>query len=175
MREDLLPMLELLPIRIRVGMVLAICEKVLPVLAENETAFSACRAALNDGWKWAKGDSISAIEIYNHMETLGDCETSASREQEINSICAVELTIQYVSWHAFKIELKGVAPQSRPVPNDMADVTENYLSQIIDFAGKADESVPGWVRALLNGNHFKSSLADAHKIGPAISKGNYGL
>ena len=160
-----------IPIRTRVGVVLAVCERLFPVLNENHNALLTARASVDDCWKWVEGHTISARQIYNHLEELSVFETSAVREEEINAICAVELTVQYTSWHAFRLELKGVPPQTRPVPNDMADITEDVVEQIIGFAAKADERALGWAKTLAE-THCSSLPAD--ELGPPVSRHTFG-
>lgn len=152
-----------------------VCGKVLCAITENQKAFSAARVALEDGWKWVAGESISARRIYNHLEQLSEFETSATTENEINAICAVELTVQYVAWHAFRIELEGVAPQTRPVPNDLADITEDIMKQIVDHATAASPDVLSCIENVLSGHQIRARHTKADELGPPVSKRDFGL
>lgn len=175
MQAKRIDLIRQLPIRIRVGMMLALCERVLPMLAGNEGAISIATASLEDGWKWVAGGVVSARAIYGRFEELAGCETSAKIEKEVNTICSIELTIQYVSWHAFRIELKGVPPQTQPVPNDLADVTEDYVGEIISFATRVRPEVLRWIDDILAGHRFDISPASADELGPPALKRDFCL
>jgi hypothetical protein len=166
-QQNTLRSIKAFPIRFRVGCMLAVCENLLPIFSENKGALSASRAAIDDGWKWVGGAAVSACEIYDHLGSLVGFETTAIREEEIDAMCAIEGTVQYAAWHAFRVELRGVPSRTRPVPNDMADVTEDVIDEILDFATKADAECFGWVKKQLSNA--------ANELGPTLSRREFGL
>jgi len=125
-----------LPVRARVALALGIADSVLPAIRDGDSLKTA-KKALDDAWKWENGKDVTARDVYAHIEPVTVAATRSNNEREKAALCAIGSAIYYVAWHAFSSELKQKKKIS--VPNDMADVTEETVNEILEYASRTRE------------------------------------
>ncbi len=137
--------------RSRVGFVLAIAERVLPALAKNANAFRAAQEALGDGWRWEEGESQRALELYDrHVEALA-VQGSMIKDKEASAAMSTATSaFFYMVWHAFAQDIASGLVREGDVPNDMADVTEEVIDEVCDYAAGLPCAIDGGSLRWLN-------------------------
>jgi hypothetical protein len=161
----------LVAIRARVAFALGIAERVLPVLLKNADAFQAARAALDDGWRWEQGESLRASKLYeSHIEALAVQGSLLSNVEESAAMCAVTSAFFYVLWHAFRQELSTSQVSEGDVPNDMADVTEEVIDEMCDFAARTSVCDRHWISALATRLSTDVRATNPDDLGPVVSR-----
>jgi hypothetical protein len=158
-------MLEKLTIRARVAFVLGVADRVMLNLIEHSTAFDAGSKAISAGWRWVEGGSISANELYdNHVENLA-IQSSMIDNPALGTVISA---LYYVMWHAFKQEINdGKAPI---VPNDIAEVSEEVVDEVCDYATKAKNCDDVWIISVIRRMTKDYTAVQKGEMGSTITR-----
>ncbi|HEX9294447.1 MAG TPA: Imm6 family immunity protein [Polyangiaceae bacterium] len=154
-------------VRARVAFVLAIAERVAPLLPKDLR--DRADAALVDSWRWVGGEPLAAEDLYERLTRLAEWEFKAAKGPEKEAVMALESAIFYVCWQAFGAELASGKPIEKGVPNDMAEGSEQVANEVADFVVKTGVDV-GFAEDLGErlGRRFPCSSAD--ELGPPITR-----
>jgi hypothetical protein len=169
--ETLEALKEQAPIRARVAFALAVGEAVTGTLPSGPAKDPAL-AALAKGWNWAAGAVARAADMHEHLGAVAEAEAGAEPNR-VSALCSLELVICYASWHAYRQELRGDADGWRFVPNEMAEMSEEVLNQLCQYAleaGISEQLVGGLARAALQ--HGRSGHRD---LGPPIRRSDLSM
>jgi hypothetical protein len=162
---------QLVPIRPRVAFVLAVAERVLPALAKNAEAFNVAQQALANAWRWAEGQSISALQLYEDDAAALAVQGSLIKDKEASAaICAVTSAFYYFLWNAFRQQLKEGLVSEGAVPNDMAEVTEEVMEEVCDFAAQTSLCDTHWLTSLAKRLSTDFRAANPEELGPVVAR-----
>jgi hypothetical protein len=111
------------------------------------------KAALDQCWRWVKGDEVRARAIYwDHIESLmaADFRVGNADSPEGVAIRAGIAAFLYAMWQAFRQDrASGI---ERSMPGDVAEVSEEVLDEVYSFAvrnGVTDDEVDRLVERVL--------------------------
>jgi hypothetical protein len=166
---DICEVSDLLAIRPRVAIVLSIASRTLPAL-EGEESNALARAALDNGWKWEIGERVTARDLYSHIGPLGMAAGRARGDQQ-RALCAIGTALYYVTWQAFRQELRQKKKLS--VPNDMADVDDEAIVETAKQARQVGAYDLKWENALVERALRDYSPDDPEALGPAIPRDGF--
>jgi hypothetical protein len=141
--------LSVIPIRPRVAFVLALADRVANVFPSSRTRNEVVGCALKDAWEWVEGKSTSASSLYEaHVGKL--ClESSLLKDgPDASALASAISAFYYVLWHAYRQDLNNERVSAGEVPNDMADVSEEIVDEVCQFACDADSSIKDWVETM---------------------------
>jgi hypothetical protein len=160
-----------IPIRPRVAFVLAIAERVMGALAKNTEAFNAVQKALADGWRWERGESLRATQLYeDDVESLAVQGSLISDKEASAAMCAATSAFYYLLWHAFRQDLSRGLVSEGEVPNDMADVTEGVMEEVCAFATQTSLCDRQWIAALADRLSVDFRGASPEELGPVVPR-----
>jgi hypothetical protein len=154
-------------IRPRVAFALAVAERVLPTLVHSKDAFDTAVKTLSDGWRWEEGRSISAEDLYrSNVEGL-------AVQGSLTSDPALGATISayyYLMWHAFQQDIRESKLPAGKVPNDIAEVSEEVLTEVCEYAAKTPHFDKTWMASTVSRliEDFSSDTPD--DLGPSVMR-----
>jgi hypothetical protein len=135
-----------LPIRARVAFALATAQHVVTALHGNQNASHFIHSALVDGWRWEQGHDIRAITLYElHTENLAVQSSLINEKRATAAMCAAVSAFYYMLWHAFRQDLSNGMVNAGDVPNDIADVTEDVIQEVCEYALKSRLCDDAWI------------------------------
>jgi hypothetical protein len=129
-----------LPIRSRVAFVLAIAGNAIRHLPCPSRMRRVAIAALECAWAWEEGQTKTASQMYDeHAPQLAE-EDSAPCDSQLacDALCTVVSAYFYMLWHAFGKDLDENVVAPGDVPNDIAEVSEDGIDEVCEFAVKAN-------------------------------------
>lgn len=146
MKHTYSKMCQRLPIRARVALVLAVAERVMPVLASHAEASKAAERALAAAWRWEQGTDQPALRLYDdHIEPLAVQGSLLDDSKASAALYSVTSAFFYVLWHAFKLDLIRKHVRPNRVPNDIADITEEVIDEVCDYAIQTSLCDDDWI------------------------------
>jgi hypothetical protein len=158
-------------VRTRVAFVLAVAERVLPALVGHAEAFHAARKALADGWRWEEGKRIKALQLYDDDVEALAVQGSLIRGPETSAaMCAATSAFYYVLWQAFKHDLTSGFVREGEVPNDIADVTEEVIDEVCDFAMRTSLCDHRWIASLAERLSADFGIANPDDLEPVVPR-----
>jgi len=159
------------PVRIRVAFVLSIADRVLPALNGNNLAYGIANDALRDAWKWVEGGNLRAIQLYNnHIDYLACEGPEITDELESNSFLAVISAFYYVVWHAFQHDLVYHLVSEGDVPNDIAEVSENVIAEVCEFALQTKLCSADYLASKSSQLMNQFYTLNSNELGPLVSR-----
>jgi hypothetical protein len=171
MRDICSDLASTIPIRPRVAFVLAIAQRVEPALVKNIQALNAAQKALADGWRWEEGESLRAAHLYeDDVEALAIQGSLISDKEASAAMCATTSAFYYLLWHAFRQDLSIGVVSEGDVPNDMADVTEDVMEEVCDFATQTSLCDRLWITDIakrLSSDFYTKNTED---LGPVVPR-----
>lgn len=171
MRELCSNLSNTVPIRPRVAFVLAIAERVIAALAENVVAFNTVQKALADGWRWEQAEDVRAAQLYeDHVEALALQDSLISDDKASAAICAATSAFYYLMWHAFLQDLNRGMVSVGMIPNDIADVSENTMNYVCEFAAQTSMCDRSWITALADRLSADYRTPSPEELGPVVPR-----
>lgn len=148
-----------LPIRARVALTLASAERALTILEAPLELLYLATEALQIAWKWEMGQDVSARELYDYIHQLFGWEPAVNNEKQKSALFSIITALYYTTWHAQKAQRsRDPTGPLATLPNDMAEVDEEYVAQCLVYAveGAADRDEEArWQR-----NAWRQLVAD---------------
>ena len=148
-----------LPVNARVALALACAKRTLDAFAERfdvlMEVYNRCKAALDDGWAWETTRGVDAPTLYEHIHPLLACEHRYGLAQEprvLAALFAVVSALYFTTWQAegYDFLQSRIPPPS--LPNDIAEVTDDTVSECMAYAVQAtahQEEEQRWQQAAL--------------------------
>ena len=132
------PISNCLAVRARVALTLASAIRTLKVLQNVKTIHNAAKVALEDAWQWEIEQKISASQLYQHIHPLLLYESELDKDSpQLSALFSTISAMYYTTWLADGCE-RLLPNGKRPLlPNDIAEISEDSLSESLAFATQA--------------------------------------
>ena len=154
MIDDLQPILNRLPARASVSLALASAARALKALQRNSAVYSAAKTALKDAWQWEVEQNISASQLYKHIYPLLLFEHTIDKDSaQLSALFSTVSAMYYVTWIADGYERLEPNSQSPLLPNDIAEISADTLSECLAFASQTVEDQPSETNWQVNAIH----------------------
>jgi len=155
-------------IRARVAFALAMGEKA-NTFSSNERVNVMAAAAIQECWRWVSGEPIRAETLYSLLEQLTLAETEVTTEKDEATLFAVQTSVFYAVWQAFRAELASGMDIEGGVPNDMAEGSEDVLLQLVELVQELSNASDGTDDLA---EHLSQAFPPAHPedLGAPISR-----
>lgn len=127
-----------IPVRARVAFGLACAERALTALTGIPDVYAFAKNALEASWRWETAQAITARDLYDYIYPLLASELRMPNARQKSALFAIVSAMYYMTWHAAKIEEEVAGSGQRsPLPNDIAEVTEEDIIRCLEYAAQA--------------------------------------
>ena len=163
-------LVKMVPIRPRVGVAIAIADRVLPALDNVPTASALARGAVNLAWDWEEGVDVSAKQLYAFVHPI-DLEAQRLPDgREAESLVTSLNMLLYVCWYAYAVDVDKGRESSNDVPSELYDVSDEDLSLIWESAEHTGMVSASWLEKLIACVCEKYQTKDPDALGPAVPR-----
>lgn len=175
--------LDRLPGNAQVAFGLACAERSLDVFAEQPEAdvlatmavYNRCKDALRDAWTWETARGVAPHALYRHLPPLLACENQYRLDQKPrlrDALFAVVSALYFTTWKAEGYASRHDSTPAPPLPNDIADVTDDTLAECAAYAAGAAMNADAerrWQQAALQ--HLLGDISESGQPvwGPPIA------
>jgi hypothetical protein len=130
-----------LPLRARVALILCFLNRV-STLIDDQSIVGLALHAIDTAWRWEMGEEVSGDALYDSVdalnEPLGRIEKT-NRERQVFAMRSIVYGLYYVCW---KVVSQGGMDYFLTFPNDLADVTSEYMYKSLEYSAKALGNAP---------------------------------
>ena len=124
-------------VREKVCFVLCIAERVVDILQSDVKGYEIAKEALDLSWQWEEGVDVSGDKLAEFVDSstekdLGEREIYYDEgDIKIPALIVVTLGVGYVARYAYEMR------NETDMPEPIWEITDDSISDIIDFAAKA--------------------------------------
>lgn len=122
----------------RVAYAIACAERALHILRDWPQAHDLATRAVEKVWQWENGNKVSASELHDLLHQLLDTYPIVKSDPKAErASLAIASAMYYTSWEVDRFEARVQGEKWRePLPNDLADVSEEDLEQALTYAAE---------------------------------------
>lgn len=161
---------DVVPIRPLAAFVLSVADRALPGLSASPGAFAAAERALDDAWRWQRGEGIAGIDLYDrHADDLAALDIAAEGEAERDLASCIIHSFYYAMMLAFWRDSIAGHPTSFP-PEDVCEVSDECIDLACEHAIRSSLCDRAWIEALRDrvASDFRSG--DPGSLGPVVPR-----